>query len=81
MCESRAGGASSHPGPALSRVSLPPAPRHCGIMHAQAGDSGLPEEVQCPEEAEGNSHTLQAGCRMHGGFVPHVGKDRVVPWG
>lgn len=51
-------------------------------MHAQAGDSGLPEEVQCPEEAEGNSHSLQAGCKMHdkviGESVPRVGKDRVV---
>lgn len=50
-------------------------------MHAQAGDGGLPEEVQCPEEAEGNSHTLQAGNRMHGGFVPHAGKNSAVSLG
>lgn len=54
-------------------------------MHAQAGDGGLSEEVQRPEEAEGNSHTLQAGCKMHDqvidGFVPRVGKDRVVSLG
>jgi len=54
-------------------------------MHAQAGDSGLSEEVQCPEKAEGNSHILQAGCKMHdqviGGFISQVGKDRVVSLG
>lgn len=71
--------------PALSRVSLLPAPCHCGVVHAQAGDGGLSEEVQCPEEAEGNSRSLQAGCKMSdqvtGGLVARVGKGRVVSLG
>lgn len=60
---------------ALNQVSLLPAPCHRGIMHAQAGDRGLSEEVQRPEEAEGNLHVLQAG------FVPPGGMDRVVSLG
>lgn len=71
------GGAGGPPcplAPALSCVSLLPAPCHRGIMHAQTGDGGLSEEVQCPEEAEGNSYALQVGCKMHDrvveGFVP-----------
>lgn len=79
-CESGAGGAPAPSAPALSWVSLLPAPCHRGIMHAQAGDGGLSEEVQCPEEAEGNSHAFQADCKMRdqviGGFVPRVGKGQ-----
>lgn len=26
---------------------------HCGVHHAQAGDCGLPEEIQCQEETQG----------------------------
>lgn len=64
VCESGAGGAPAPSAPALSWVSLLPAPCHRGIMHAQAGDGGLSEEVQCPEEAEGNSRAskLTAKC-------------------
>lgn len=33
---------------------FPPAPVHRGLLHAQTGDRGLPEEVQRQEETEGN---------------------------
>lgn len=26
---------------------------HCGVHHAQAGDCGLPEEIQCQKETQG----------------------------
>lgn len=32
----------------------PPAPVHRGLLHAQAGDRGLPEEVQRQEKTQGN---------------------------
>lgn len=70
------------PVPALSSFSLLPAPCHRGLMHAQAGDGGLPEEVQCPEEAKGNSCSLlsESAAKCTGGSpggVRPVGKGRV----
>lgn len=35
-------------------LTLFPAPFHGGLLHAQTGDGGLPEEVQCQEETEGS---------------------------
>lgn len=55
---------------------LPPAPVHGGLLHAQTGDRGLPEEVQRQEETEGNrsSASLASG---HGvaWFGLHRGRE------
>lgn len=33
---------------------------HRGVDHAQAGDRGLPEEIQCQKETQGESQTSQS---------------------